>query len=166
MSKHQVWPGYGEWRSWRGTGRLDLSHETKFSGVNGDREIFIFPVQLITSRFGNHTRLMYSLLNVPTIHLTCIHIYCTVVSIFEHPIFQQLQLRSSCYFFSSKSRGKYRLLVRCHDGKTKTPLFRSSRYNTLKSIPSLYSNFQNITVGSPSEIPLDAYATKTFGTQQ
>ena len=26
------------------------SRETKFSGVNGDRKIFIFPVQLTTSR--------------------------------------------------------------------------------------------------------------------
>ena len=33
------------------------SRETKFSGANGDREIFIFPVQLTTSRIGNLTRL-------------------------------------------------------------------------------------------------------------
>ena len=32
------------------------SREAKFSGVNGDREIFIFPVQLTTSRIGNLTR--------------------------------------------------------------------------------------------------------------
>ena len=29
------------------------SRETKFSGANADREIFIFPVQLTTSRIGN-----------------------------------------------------------------------------------------------------------------
>ena len=29
------------------------SCETKFSGSNGDREIFIFTVQLTTSRIGN-----------------------------------------------------------------------------------------------------------------
>ena len=34
------------------------SRETKFSGANGDREIFIFPVQLATSRIGNLTRLI------------------------------------------------------------------------------------------------------------
>ena len=28
------------------------SRETNFSGTNGDREIFIFPVQLTTSRSG------------------------------------------------------------------------------------------------------------------
>ena len=35
------------------------SRETKFSGANEDREIFIFPVQLTTSRIGNLTRLMH-----------------------------------------------------------------------------------------------------------
>ena len=34
------------------------SRETKFSGANGDRKIFIFPVQLTTSRIGNLTRLI------------------------------------------------------------------------------------------------------------
>ena len=35
--------------------------ETKFSGANGDkREIFIFPVQLTTSRIGNLTRLIHT----------------------------------------------------------------------------------------------------------
>ena len=35
--------------------------ETKFSGANGDRKIFKFPVQLITSRIGNLTRLILTL---------------------------------------------------------------------------------------------------------
>ena len=30
-----------------------VSRETKFSGANGDRETFIFPVELTTSRIGN-----------------------------------------------------------------------------------------------------------------
>ena len=34
------------------------SHETKFSGANVDRKIFISPVQLTTSRIGNLTRLI------------------------------------------------------------------------------------------------------------
>ena len=34
------------------------SRETKFPGVNGDREISVFPVQLTTSRIGNLTRLI------------------------------------------------------------------------------------------------------------
>ena len=44
----------------------------QFSGANGDREIFIFPVQLTTSRIGNHTRLIHTLLYVMTIQ-TDIH---------------------------------------------------------------------------------------------
>ena len=35
--------------------------ETKFSGANGDREIFIFPAQLTTSRIDNLTRLIHTL---------------------------------------------------------------------------------------------------------
>ena len=58
-SKHQIQPEYGEWAGWRGTGRLNPSHETIFSGTYGDREIFIFPVQLTTSRIGNLTRSSY-----------------------------------------------------------------------------------------------------------
>ena len=46
----------------------DLSRETKFSGAYGDRGIFIFPVQLSTSRTGNITRFINTLLYVITIH--------------------------------------------------------------------------------------------------
>ena len=35
--------------------------ETKFSGANADSEMFIFPVQLTTSRIGNLTRLIHTL---------------------------------------------------------------------------------------------------------
>ena len=54
-----------------GTGRLNPSRETKFSGAYGDRGMFVFPVQLTTSRVGNLTRLIHTLLCVMTIH-TCI----------------------------------------------------------------------------------------------
>ena len=37
------------------------SRETKFSGANTDREIFIFPVQLTTSRVENLIRLIHTL---------------------------------------------------------------------------------------------------------
>ena len=37
------------------------SRETKFSGANGDREIFSFPVLPTTSGIGNLTRLIHSL---------------------------------------------------------------------------------------------------------
>ena len=44
------------------------SRETKFSGANADREIFIFPVQLATSRIGNLTRLIHTFAKCVTIH--------------------------------------------------------------------------------------------------
>ena len=50
-------------------GRLSPSRKTKFSGTHGDREIFIFPVQLTTGRIGNLTWLIHTLLYVMlTIH--------------------------------------------------------------------------------------------------
>ena len=45
-------------------GMPNPSRETKFSGKNADRVIFIFPVQLTTSRIGNLTRLIYTLLAI------------------------------------------------------------------------------------------------------
>ena len=50
------------------------SRETKFSGTNTDRGIFIFPVQLTTSRIGNLTRLIHTLAICVTIQ-TYIHTY-------------------------------------------------------------------------------------------
>ena len=49
-------------------GRSNPSYETRFSGANGDREIYIFPVQLTTSRIGNLAGLICTLLYVRTIH--------------------------------------------------------------------------------------------------
>ena len=46
-----------------------------------DREVFIFPVQLTTSRIGNLTRLIHTLLYAMTIHAyihTYIHTYIMV----------------------------------------------------------------------------------------
>ena len=45
---------------------LNPSRETKFSGTNRECKIFIFPVQLTTSRIGNLTRLIHKLLLVPS----------------------------------------------------------------------------------------------------
>ena len=42
--------------------------------MHGDRGMFIFPVQLTTSRIGNLTRLIHTLIYVMTIH-TYIHTY-------------------------------------------------------------------------------------------
>ena len=40
----------------------------KFSGANADKKIFIFPVQLTTSRIGNLTLLINTLVICMTIH--------------------------------------------------------------------------------------------------
>ena len=42
--------------------------ETKFSGPNGDREKPIFLFQLTTSKIGNLTRLIHTMLSVMTLH--------------------------------------------------------------------------------------------------
>ena len=55
--RHNIQSEYIEMsRLTRDSGLPNPSRETKFSGTNGDREIFIFPVQLTTSRIGNPTR--------------------------------------------------------------------------------------------------------------
>ena len=61
VSKHQIQPEVETENAGGGTGRPNLSRETNVSGANEDRETFIFPVQLITSRIGNHTRLIHTL---------------------------------------------------------------------------------------------------------
>ena len=60
VSKHQIQPDYGDEQADAGTGLPNPSRETKFSGANADREIFLFPVQLTTSRIGNLTRLIHT----------------------------------------------------------------------------------------------------------
>ena len=52
----------GTAETWRGTGRPNLSHKTKFSGANGVREIDILAIQLTTSRIGNLTRSIHTML--------------------------------------------------------------------------------------------------------
>ena len=61
VSKHQIQPEYGDEQADAGRDyRTRLAR--RFSGVNGDREIFIFAVQLSTSnRIGNLTRLIFPL---------------------------------------------------------------------------------------------------------
>ena len=49
-------------------GTANPFRETKFSGANADRKIFIFPVQLTTCRTGNLTRLIHTLAICVTIH--------------------------------------------------------------------------------------------------
>ena len=62
-------------RNCQGTKLPSPSQETKLSGANGDREIRIFPVQLTTSRFGNLTRMIHTLMTTHTyiLHLNIQH---------------------------------------------------------------------------------------------
>ena len=52
-----------------GRGRPNPSRETKLLGTNGNREMFIFPVQLATRRVGNLARLIHTLLYVMAMHI-------------------------------------------------------------------------------------------------
>ena len=64
-----------------GTRYLNLSRETKLSGVNGDRKKKnIFPVELTTSGIDNLTRLIHTLpkVKVLTIHATAA-VYSTII---------------------------------------------------------------------------------------
>ena len=67
VSKHQIQPEYGDEQA-RVTGLPNPSRETKFSGTNAGRKIFIFIVQLTTSSIGNLTRLVHTLAMCVTIH--------------------------------------------------------------------------------------------------
>ena len=60
------------------------SREIKSSGANGDRAMFIFPVQLTTSRNGNLTRLIHTLLCM-VITYTCMDQFMRS-SLFPHPL--------------------------------------------------------------------------------
>ena len=79
---HQIQPEYGEWAGWRGTGRPNPPRETKFSGANGDMEMFSFPVQLITSRIGNLTRLIRTLQYVMTTYQEGILGYSSYIALY------------------------------------------------------------------------------------
>ena len=61
VRKHQIQPECGDEQADVGTGLPNTSREIKFSGANGDREEFMFLVQLTTSRIGNLTRLIPTL---------------------------------------------------------------------------------------------------------
>ena len=60
VSKHHIQPEYGDEQA-DGTELPNPSRETKFSGANGNRELFTFPVQPTTSRIGRLTRLIHRL---------------------------------------------------------------------------------------------------------
>ena len=61
VGKHEIQPEYGDEQADAGRDGPTRPRETKFSGANGDRKIFIFPVQLTMSRIVNLTRLILTL---------------------------------------------------------------------------------------------------------
>ena len=61
-------------------GLPNRSRETKFSGAKADREIFIYPAQLTTSRIGNLTRLIHITIAI-CIRTMTIHTYYTLILI-------------------------------------------------------------------------------------
>ena len=64
-SKHRILPEYGDEQTHAGRDcRTRLARPNSQARTNGDREIFIFPVQLTTSRIDNLTRLIHTLLNM------------------------------------------------------------------------------------------------------
>ena len=76
VSKHQIRPKYGDEQADAGRdGRTRFARPNSQAGANADRETFIFPVKLTTSRIGNLTRLILTLaIYVMTIH-AYIHTY-------------------------------------------------------------------------------------------
>ena len=62
VSKHQIQPEYGDEQADAVQDcRNRLARPNYQARANGDRGIFIFPVQLTTSRIGNLTRLIHTL---------------------------------------------------------------------------------------------------------
>ena len=63
VSKHQIQPEYGDEQADVGWDcRTRLARPNSQARTNADREIFIFPVQLTTSRIDNLTRLIRTIL--------------------------------------------------------------------------------------------------------
>ena len=83
VSKHQIQLEYGDEQADAGRdGRTRLARpNSKIKArTYGDRGIFIFPVQLTTSRIGNLTRLIHTLLYGMTIHTNILHVSVCVVT--------------------------------------------------------------------------------------
>ena len=59
-------PVCGKLTSWRGTGRPNLSHKTKFSGPNGDKEKICFLFHWSREGLAAKPRSIHALLNVVT----------------------------------------------------------------------------------------------------
>ena len=68
VSKHQIQPEYEDEQADAGRDYRIRLARPKSSDANADREIFIFPVELTTSRIDNLTRLIHALAICVTIH--------------------------------------------------------------------------------------------------
>ena len=69
VSKHQIQPEYGDEQADAGRDCRTRPARPNSQVANVDREISIFPVQLTTSRIGNHTRSIHTLATyVLTLH--------------------------------------------------------------------------------------------------
>ena len=69
VRQHQIQLEYGDDQAAAGRDCPHPSRDTKLSGANADREVFIFLVKLTTSRIGNLTRLVRTLAICVTIHV-------------------------------------------------------------------------------------------------
>ena len=68
VSKHQIQSEYGDEQADAGREAPNPSrNRLKFSGVNGGRRVFIFPVQLTMCRIGNLTRMIDTTLAILSI---------------------------------------------------------------------------------------------------
>ena len=61
IRKHQIQLEHGDEQADAGRDCRKPSRETKFSGMNADSGMLIFPVQLTTSKIGNLTRMIHTL---------------------------------------------------------------------------------------------------------
>ena len=69
VNKHQIQPEYGDEQADAGRDcRTRLARPISQAGANADRETSFFSVELITSRVGNHTRLIHTVATCGTIH--------------------------------------------------------------------------------------------------
>ena len=75
------------------------SRVTKFSGANANREIFIFPVRLTTSRIGNLTRLIHTFAICMCDHTTYILHACAPTARRSHLTTIVCVLFRFCFFF-------------------------------------------------------------------
>ena len=68
-SKHHIQPEYGDEQADAVRDCRTRLARPKFSDANGDREKICFSLQLTTSKIGNLTRLIHTLLYVMSIHI-------------------------------------------------------------------------------------------------